>query len=295
MTDVLLIGRNGQLGHELARLLGERFDVLALDSSALDLTDAAAAHAAVLDARPALVVNTAAYTAVDRAESERELAYAVNATAPEILATAARDAGAGLLHFSTDFVFDGRKREPYAETDPTGPLNVYGASKLAGEDAVAASGVPHMIFRTSWLYATRGANFLLTIARLLRERESLSVVDDQRGSPTWVRELARQVDSILPRDAGELPTFMADHSGLYHLSCEGAVSWYEFAVRIREHLQARGEKVCGIEPIPSSGYKTAAVRPAYSVLSKAKFEERFGCSPMAWNAALAEAFATLPV
>ena len=132
MTDVLLIGRNGQLGHELARLLGKRFDVLALDSSALDLTDAAAARAAVLDARPALVVNTAAYTAVDRAESERDLAYAVNAIAPEALAKAARDADAGLLHFSTDFVFDGSKREPYTEADPTGPLNVYGASKLGG-------------------------------------------------------------------------------------------------------------------------------------------------------------------
>jgi dTDP-4-dehydrorhamnose reductase len=294
VTDVLLIGRKGQLGHELERLLSDRFAVTALSSAELDISDPDATRAAIRRSRPALIVNTAAYTAVDRAESEQEAAFAVNARAPEAMAEAAETTGSALLHFSTDFVFDGRKREPYTESDAIGPLNVYGASKLAGEEAIRASSVPHMIFRTSWLYATRGTNFLLTISRLLRERDSLRVVNDQTGSPTWVRELARLVDDVLPRDAGELRSFVAANNGLYHLSCEGAVTWYDFAARIREHWLARGEKPCEITPISSADYKAAAVRPAYSVLGKAKFRSRFGRTPMAWDAALAEAFCTLP-
>ena len=291
MTDVLLIGRNGQLGYELAPLLAARYAVEALDSAALDLADAGAVSRAVQRYRPALVVNAAAYTAVDRAESERDAAFAVNAAAPAAMAEAAASIGAGLVHFSTDFVFDGRKRAPYREEDPTGPLNVYGASKLAGESAIRASTAPHLIFRTSWLYATRGTNFLLTISRLLRERASLSVVDDQTGSPTWVREVAASVVRILPEQAADLPAFIAAHSGVYHLSCEGAVSWFDFAVRIREHLAARGEKVCDITPIPSAEYKTPATRPSYSVLDKQKFRERFGFAPMRWDDALRGAFA----
>jgi dTDP-4-dehydrorhamnose reductase len=294
VTDVLLIGRNGQLGHELERILSGRLAVTALSSADLDISDADATRAAIRRARPALIVNTAAYTAVDLAESEQEAAFAVNARAPEAMARAAAMTGSALLHFSTDFVFDGLKREPYTESDAIGPLNVYGASKLAGEEAIRASSVPHMIFRTSWLYATRGSNFLLTISRLLRERDSLSVVDDQTGSPTWVRELARQLDAILPSERGALRDFVAANSGVFHLSCEGAVTWYEFAARIREHWLERGEKPCKIKPIPSTDYKTAAVRPPYSVLSKAKFRSRFGRTPMAWDAALAEAFSTLP-
>ena len=294
MSDILLIGRNGQLGYELGRLLADRFDVAALASADVDISDPAATRAIIRRSRPALIVNTAAYTAVDRAESEPDAAFAVNARAPEAMAEAAAATGAALLHFSTDFVFDGQKKEPYTESDKTGPLNVYGASKLAGEEAIRASGVPHMIFRTSWLYATRGTNFLLTISRLLRERDSLSVVNDQTGSPTWVRELARLVEAILPRTADQLRDFVAANSGVYHLSCEGAVTWYDFAVRIREHLMARGEKLCDITPIPSSGYKTAAVRPAYSVLGNSKFTRRFGRTPLAWDAALTEAFGTLP-
>jgi len=294
VSDILLIGRNGQLGHELERLLAGRFEVTALSSAELDISNRDATHAAILRSRPALIVNTAAYTAVDRAESEQNAAFAVNAGAPQAMAEAAVATGSALLHFSTDFVFDGRKREPYTEDDVTGPLNVYGASKLAGEEAIRASGVPHMIFRTSWLYATRGTNFLLTISRLLRERDSLSVVNDQTGSPTWVRELARQVDGILPREARKLRDFVAANSGVFHLSCEGAVTWFDFALRIRKHLLARGQKVCGIVPIPSSDYKTAAVRPAYSVLGKLKFRSHFGRTPMDWDVALAEAFGTLP-
>jgi dTDP-4-dehydrorhamnose reductase len=294
VTDVLLVGRNGQLGHELERLLSGRFTVMALSSADLDISDPDATRAAIRRFRPVLIVNTAAYTAVDRAESEQEAAFAVNARAPEAMVQAAATTGSALLHFSTDFVFDGLKREPYTENDAIGPLNVYGASKLAGEEAIRASDVPHMIFRTSWLYATRGSNFLLTISRLLRERDSLSVVNDQTGSPTWVRELARLVSGVLPRRADELRSFVAANNGLYHLGCEGAVTWYDFAVRIREHWLTRGEKPCEIKPIPSTDYKTAAIRPAYSVLDKAKFRLRFGRTPMNWDAALAEAFSTLP-
>jgi dTDP-4-dehydrorhamnose reductase len=294
MTDILLFGRNGQLGHALGGRLGERFDVRMLGSNELDLADVKAVRSAIAELRPALVVNTAAYTAVDRAESERDAAFAVNASAPAAMAEALMGTGGALLHFSTDFVFDGSAQRPYGENDPTSPVNVYGASKLAGEEAIRAAGAAHMILRTSWLYATRGNNFLLTIARLLRERESLSVVNDQVGSPTWVEELARLVDAILPDDAAGLSRFVHENEGLYHLSCEGAVSWYEFALRIREKLHDRGEQPCEISPIPSSEYRTAAARPAYSVLSKQKFRSRFGEVPADWYQALDAAFETMP-
>jgi dTDP-4-dehydrorhamnose reductase len=294
MTDILLFGRNGQLGQALGGRLAERFDVRVLGSGEVDLRDVAAVRSTIEELRPAMVVNTAAYTAVDRAESERDAAFAVNASAPAAMAEALAGTGGALLHFSTDFVFDGSGRRPYDENDLTAPLNVYGASKLAGEQAIREAGVPHMIFRTSWLYGTRGNNFLLTIARLLRERESLSVVNDQIGSPTWVEELARLVDAILPDDAGALPRFVRDNEGVYHLSCEGAVSWYEFALRIRAKLYDRGEQPCELKPIPSSEYRTAAARPAYSVLSKQKFRSRFGEVPADWDRALDAAFEAMP-
>ncbi len=294
MTDILLFGRNGQLGHALVRRLTGRYDVRVMGTKELDLADAAAVRDAILGLEPALVINAAAYTAVDRAESEREQAFAVNAGGPAAMADAVARIGGGLVHFSTDFVFDGRKTEPYEENDPTAPVNVYGASKLAGEEAIRTSNAAHMIFRTSWLYATRGNNFLLTIARLLRERDSLSVVNDQRGSPTWVEELARLVDEILPDAAADLRGFIAANAGLYHLSCEGAVTWYDFALRIRDHLRERGERAGEIQPIPSSDYKTAAVRPAYSVLSKQKFRNCFGQVPADWDEALERAFESMP-
>lgn len=295
MSDILLLGRNGQLGDALGTRLGRRFGIRALGSDELDLRDLARVRSTIAELRPALVVNTAAYTAVDRAESERDAAFAVNASAPAAMAEALSGTGGALLHFSTDFVFDGSGHRPYDEDDRTAPLNVYGASKLAGEEAIRAAGAPHIIFRTSWLYATRGNNFLLTIARLLRERDSLSIVNDQVGSPTWVEELARLVDAILPDDAAALTGFVRDNGGLYHLSCEGAVSWYDFALRIREKLRDRGEQTCEIKPIPSSDYKTAATRPAYSVLSKQKFRSRFGEVPADWNRALDAAFESMPV
>ncbi len=294
MTDILLFGRNGQLGHALGRRLSGRFDVRIAGSEDIDLANIDAVRDAVLRLAPALVVNTAAYTAVDRAESERDKAFAVNAEAPAAIAKAVSRIGGALLHFSTDFVFDGTKTEPYVEDDPTAPINVYGASKLAGEEAIRSSGAAHMIFRTSWLYATRGNNFLLTISRLLRERDKLSIVNDQRGSPTWVEELARLIDVILPDGTDELSGFVDANAGLYHLSCEGAVTWYDFAVRIREHLRERGESACEITPIPSSDYKTAAARPAYSVLSKHKFRNRFGEVPAEWDESLKRAFESMP-
>jgi dTDP-4-dehydrorhamnose reductase len=294
MTDILLFGRNGQLGHALGRRFARRYEVRALGSDDVDLADVGAVRSTIADLRPALVVNAAAYTAVDRAESEHDAAFAVNGAAPAAMAEALSGTGGALLHFSTDFVFDGSGLRPYDENDPTSPVNVYGASKLAGEVAIRAAGAPHMIFRTSWLYASRGNNFLLTIARLLRERDGLSVVNDQVGSPTWVEELARLVDMILPDDAAGLTRFVRDNEGLYHLGCEGAVSWYEFALRIREKLQDRGEQTCEIKPIPSSEYKTAATRPAYSVLSKQKFRTRFGVVPADWLEALDAAFESMP-
>lgn len=293
MSDILLFGRNGQLGHALGRRLGRRFQVRVVGSDDLDLANVDAVRDLILELEPALVVNAAAYTAVDRAESERDTAFAVNAAAPAAMADAVARVGAGLVHFSTDFVFDGSKSHPYDEEDQTAPINVYGASKLAGEEAIRSTSAAHMIFRTSWLYATRGNNFLLTIARLLRERDSLSVVNDQRGSPTWVEELARLADEILPADVADLEGFVAANTGLYHLSCEGDVTWYDFALRIRAHLVEHGEPAGEIRPIPSSEYKTAAARPAYSVLSKQKFINCFGKVPAHWDEALERAFESM--
>jgi dTDP-4-dehydrorhamnose reductase len=274
---ILLTGAGGQLGSELAPLLAAHGDVLATDRRRLDLADPDALVAAVRAARPRLIVNAAAYTAVDLAEKETALAQAVNARAPGILAQEAKRIGAVLIHFSTDYVFGGERSTPYPEEAPTHPLNAYGVSKRDGEEAIAATGARALTLRTSWVYGLTGKNFLLTIRRLAAEREELRIVADQVGVPNWSRTLAEATARIV---AAGLPA-LAERSGLYHLSSSGQASWYEFAGAIvGDRPRPR------VIPITTDQYPLPARRPAYGVLSTERFVRTFGFSLPDWRAEL---------
>ena len=271
---ILVTGANGQLGSELAVALAAHGHVVACDRAAIDLADPSRIVRVVRELAPQLIVNAGAYTAVDRAESERELAFAVNAQAPGILADEARRSGAVLIHYSTDYVFDGIARRPYDETATTGPQNVYGESKLEGERAVAASGARALTFRTSWVYSLRGANFLTTIRRLAAERDELRIVADQVGVPNWSRALAAATATLVGRGLG----YLAGRAGLYHLSAGGATTWYEFAQAIVGNV-ARPR----VTPITTADYPTPARRPAYAVLDTRRFAATFGFSLPHWR------------
>jgi dTDP-4-dehydrorhamnose reductase len=276
---ILVTGADGQIGFELARLLAPLGDVVAADRAMLDLADPDGIIAVVRHEAPTLIVNAGAYTAVDRAESEPDVAHAVNGVAPGVLAEEAKRASAVLIHFSTDYVFDGARSTPYPEDAATAPLNVYGASKLEGERAIAAVGARALVLRTSWVYGLRGRNFLLTIRRLAAERDELTVVADQIGVPNWSGTLAAATIRIV--GAG-LPA-LAERSGLYHLSCTGETSWYGFARAIVG--DARRPRVA---PIATADYPTPARRPAYGVLATARFAQTFGFALPHWRAALAD-------
>jgi dTDP-4-dehydrorhamnose reductase len=291
---ILLTGKTGQIGWELERLLPAVGNVVALDRRGLDLADPSSIRKAVREIQPNLIVNAAAYTAVDLAEDEPELAYAINAEGPGILAEEGKRVGAALIHYSTDYVFDGRKTTPYTEDDPTGPLNVYGKSKLAGEQAIQAVGVPHLIFRTSWVYSTRGKNFLLTILRLAREREELRVVNDQIGCPNWSRSLAETTASVIKRasDSGN-SIALGERSGIYHVSGTGETTWYQFARLILEKVRqvsfrdnSRQLEIRDVIPIVTSEFPSPAQRPLYSLLGSAKLQEQFGLHLSDWKTQL---------
>ena len=282
---ILLFGSTGQVGWELRRTLAPLGDVAHVDRQQADLTDKDALRRVVRGAEPALIVNAAAYTAVDRAESEPEVARAVNGEAPGILAEEARRLGAALVHFSTDYVFDGNKTNAYTEEDPTVPLNVYGASKLEGEQAIQTVGGAYVILRTSWVYGMRGQNFLLTICRLARERPALRIVDDQRGAPTWSRMIAEATALVVARAARS--SFASDTSGVYHLSAGGATTWFGFAREILRSSSALGiASVPPIEPIGTAEYPTPARRPANSLLANDKLRRTFGLALPAWDEGL---------
>ena len=280
---ILLTGCSGQVGYELERSLQGLGDVVAVDRARMDLANLDQVRDVIREVRPQLIVNPAAYTAVDKAESEPELAYRINAEAPGVMAEEAKRLGAAMVHYSTDYVFPGTDPGARVETDATGPVNVYGASKLAGEQAIAASGVPHLILRTSWVYGMRGKNFLLTMLRLAKERDELRVVADQHGAPTWSRTIADTTAMILAQgrahgfDAG----WWQQHGGIYHLSSQGQTTWFEFTQAIIE----RAGIDCRLVPITSAEYPTPARRPQYSVLSSQRLLERFGHVPD-WREAL---------
>jgi dTDP-4-dehydrorhamnose reductase len=280
----LIIGKNGQVGWELGRVLGPLGRVSSIDFPQIDLTQPDSIRAWVRDTRPRVILNAAAYTAVDKAEADPERANQINGAAPGILAEEARKAGALLVHYSTDYVFDGAKREPYVETDVPNPLNQYGRSKLAGDTAIGAAGGAHLIFRLCWVYGNRGQNFMRTIMRLARERETLRVVNDQVGCPTWSRMIAQAtafaVQSIL---AASDP---ASFSGLYHLASAGTVSWHGFAQAIVSAMPEAERKAKVIEPIPASQYPTPARRPAFSALGCDKLERAFGLRLPRWDESL---------
>jgi dTDP-4-dehydrorhamnose reductase len=282
----MLIGKNGQVGWELQRTLASLGEVVALDRQQLDLSDPDQIREQVQGIKPNLIVNAAAYTAVDKAEEESKLAMAVNGIAPGILAEEAKRIYATIVHYSTDYVFDGTKTTPYTEEDTPNPLNVYGHTKLAGEQAIQAVGVPHLILRTSWVYGMRGKNFLLTILRLVHEHKELKIVDDQIGAPTWSRAIAEAATQIL--SAGHLSVAAA--SGIYHLTASGNTTWYGFAKAILALDPNAAEQVCKhIRPIPTAEYPTPARRPAYSVLSNAKLKANFGVALLDWEQGLQSA------
>lgn len=281
---ILLLGQHGQLSHELQSSLSGQAELLVLGSAQLDLSQPQQIRQQVRALKPDLMINAAAHTAVDQAESEPELAFAINATAPGILAEEAADLGAPLLHYSTDYVFDGRKSSPYNEDDEPNPLSVYGRSKLAGEQAIAAVGGAHLILRTSWVYSRHGRNFLLTMQRLLQERDSLNVVSDQIGAPTWAGSIAQaSVQLIKHWQEGRSGPW-----GIYHLTALGETSWFGFASAIAAQLQAQGKPVAALQAIPSSAYPTPAQRPLNSRLDCARLQRDWQIQLPDWQTALAQ-------
>ncbi|HVY06748.1 MAG TPA: dTDP-4-dehydrorhamnose reductase [Burkholderiales bacterium] len=283
---ILITGGGGQVGWELRRTLAVIGEVIAPPRATLDLAAPDSIVAAVRDARPDLIVNSAAYTAVDKAESEADLAMKINGDAPRILAEEASRLGAALVHFSTDYVFDGSKSSGYREEDSPAPVNVYGSSKLAGEQAVLSLGANHLVFRTSWVYAARGRNFLLTILRLARERKELKIVDDQVGAPTPARLVAEAttlaISACVRNGAIDADRFRRN-SGLYHMTAGGSTSWFGFA----QAILAGRKDVATLLAIPTSEYPTPARRPRNSVLDNGKLSAQFGIKLPDWKAGLA--------
>lgn len=290
--DILLTGAGGQLGAEITRQASEfGLEITALAREDLDVSVQEAVMRTVSSVRPKIIVNTAAYTAVDNAETDRQAAFAINRDGPTNLAEAAEKAGAILIHISTDYVFDGSKPSPYVETDETSPLNVYGESKLAGEIAVRRTGARHVILRTSWLYGLHGGNFVKTMLRLAQERDVLRVVDDQTGCPTFARDLAAAILSICRRHVDGNPP--QDGFGLFHYSGAGQTNWYEFAQEIFRLSKAFGRKAPRLIAIPTSHFPAKAPRPSRSTLDCSKIEAVYGLHPPPWQASLQEMLAQL--
>jgi dTDP-4-dehydrorhamnose reductase len=280
LPHILLIGKIGQVGWELRRTLAPLARVTCVDFPKIDLTNSDSIRQWVRDTRPNIVINAAAYTAVDKAESEPDKAMSINGVAPGILAEEAKKLGALMVHYSTDYVFDGSKTTPYVETDSPNPLGAYGRTKLAGDEAVRAVGGAHLIFRLCWVYGARGQNFMLTMMRLARERETLRVVGDQVGCPTWSRMIAeataQAVKAVAARDIVAL-------TGTYHLASSGTTSWHGFADAIVKLMPAEGKKCARVEAITTAEYPTPTKRPAYSVLSCDKLERAFGLRLPHWE------------
>jgi len=283
---ILILG-SGQLGRELQRSFSGAGEIVSRDRRTVDFAAYEQLRDVVRSVAPDVIVNAVAYTAVDRAETEPHIAMAVNGRAPAVLAEEATRLGALLVHYSTDYVFDGSKASAWDETDPPNPLNKYGVSKLAGEDAIRQIGGKFVILRTSWVYGPYGNNFMLTMLRLGRERDHLRVVDDQIGAPTTSIELGRGtrtlVDGVIEGTFGDAPSW----AGTYHLTCSGSVSWYGFASAIFSRAKtALGVRVPALSPIPTSEYPTPAQRPMNSLLSNQKITARFGVRLAPWEVAL---------
>lgn len=287
---ILLLGQHGQLSRELQLSLGQQAELSVLGSVQLDLSQPEQLRRQLQTLQPDLIVNAAAHTAVDRAESEPELAFAINAVAPGILAERAAELGVPLIHYSTDYVFDGGKPAPYTEQDAPNPLNAYGRSKLAGEQAIQTVGGAHLILRTSWVYSLHGSNFLLSMQRLLQERDNLNVVADQIGAPTWAGSIARATGQLIEHWRAGRP----GPWGIYHLTSLGETSWHGFAGAIAEQLRAQGKHACEPTPIPSSAYPTPARRPLNSRLDCSRLQHDWAIQLPTWQQALADCLAASP-
>lgn len=302
---ILLTGKKGQIGAQLAALLPPLGEVSAFDRQELDLLNPDQLRQTIRDVQPNMVVNAAAYTSVDQAEREEKQARIINVDAPALMAEEAKRIGALLVHYSTDYVFDGSSSVPYAETDQPNPLNVYGKTKLAGEEAIQAVGAAHLIFRTAWVYGTRGRNFLLTILRLATEREELKIVCDQFGAPTWSHEIAKATARVLLRLSKQGREAISKFGGIYHMTATGKTSWFEFADAILEEASrmprgipwfetaTKGQPLLTrrVTAIPTEEYPTPARRPAFSVLSNSRLKQDFGFALPAWSLQLRSVFA----
>ena len=284
---ILITGKDGQLGWELQRSVAGLGDIVATGRQELDLSNPTGIRQLVRSIRPDVVLNTAAYNAVDRAESEPDIALKINAVAPGLLAEECRGLGALLIHFSTDYVFDGKRSTPYAEEDEAVPLSVYGRSKLAGEQAIRAANGRALIFRTAWLYSDHRDNFVLTMRRLAKQKSELSVVHDQTGTPTWVKPLSDAITKICELGLSRRGSVLGEGAPIYHATCLGEATRYEFVRAILEDLakKAPNESIARLTPIPSADYPSPARRPKYSVLSNAKLERDFGVRLPDWQSA----------
>jgi dTDP-4-dehydrorhamnose reductase len=283
MNKILLIGSNGQVGTELEKILNPKENLIAVARPNIDLALESSIKGLIQEHQPKIIINAAAYTAVDKAESEPELAKAINAIAPETIAQEAEKLGAFVIHISTDYVFDGKNNSPYQETDSTNPVSVYGKTKLAGEEAIRKYCSNHIILRTAWVYGTFGkSNFVKTMLRLGKERSEIRVVADQIGSPTWAKDIAETISQLIPK-------FTPEITGTYHYTNSGVASWYDFAVAIFEEVQQLNIslntplKIEQVIPITTSEYPTPASRPAYSVLSCARISTLLGTYPPHWR------------
>lgn len=284
---ILITGQHGQVSRELQQRLQGLGELIVLGRDQLDLADAEQIRQHVRAQRPGLVINAAAHTAVDLAESEPDAAFAINAIAPGVLAEEAKALGIPLIHYSTDYVFDGSKPAPYTEADTPNPLGVYGQSKLAGEQAIAAVGGEYLILRTSWVYSSHGKNFLLTMQRLLQEKPQMRIVADQIGAPTWAGSIADSTRALIERwQAGQPGDW-----GIYHLTAQGETSWFGFAQAIGEHLKDQGKACAELEAIPSSAYPTPAKRPLNSRLDCSRLQQQWQVSQPQWQDALRECLA----
>ena len=287
-TRILILGANGQLGVELQRVFAGQGNVVAMGRNRCDLADLDQISRVMAEVQPEIILNAAAYTAVDRAESEPELALRINGEAPRLLAEEARKTGALLVHYSTDYVFDGSKASPWIEDDPTGPLNTYGASKLAGEQGIVAAGGRHLIFRTSWVVSPHGNNFLRTMLRLGAERDQLKIVNDQTGAPTSALAIASATHEVLKRLHPDGPW------GIYHMTCAGQTTWCGFAQAIFQRARhPENREWARVTGIPGAEYPTPAARPGNSVLSNGKLHAAFDVHLPSWEQALDETLRTL--
>ena len=287
---ILLLGKNGQVGWELHRTLTPLGEIFALSRKDLDLTNLGQIKAAISEIKPDLLVNAAAYTDVDKAETEEDLAYRVNAEAVKMMVEEAEKYNTAIVHYSTDYIFDGEKG-PYVEDDKPNPINAYGRSKLAGENIIRQSQLPYIIFRSGWIYGGRGKNFLLTVLRLAREREKLKIVDDQYGSPTWSRFIAEATANVLSRSNGQITDFLKQYGGIYHLTSSGSTTWYNFARMILRLDPCRQEQLCReVLPITTEEFPTPAKRPKCSTLDNKRVEKAYNLKRPRWDLMLRDMF-----